>query len=132
MRSRNATRLRRTTGAVLGRKQGILQKKQHLQSTRQHAEVLGSCDRRQVRYMMWFWLHLMPVCFHRHNMSLLFDVSVEDWLPDRLTWEHKTSTCKESSRRTSARPPHINNKTDHILDTPGTLYRAANLQGLGE
>lgn len=28
-------------------------------------------------------------------------------------------------------PPHIN-KTDHILDSLGTLYRAANLQGLDE
>ena len=112
----------------LGTKTGYSSEKQHLQSTRQHAEVLGSCDRRQVRDMMLVWLHLMLVCFHRHNMSLLFDVSAEDWLPDRRTWEHKTSTCKESSRQTSPRPPHIN-KTDCILDTPGTLYRAVAASG---
>jgi hypothetical protein len=39
MKSRNAVRLRRTTGAVSGRKKVTLQKKQHLQSTRQNAEV---------------------------------------------------------------------------------------------
>lgn len=60
-------------------------------------------------------------------MSLLFDGSAEDWLPDTLAREHKTSTRKESSRRTPAQPPHIN-----ILNAPGTLYRAANLQGLDE
>jgi hypothetical protein len=65
-------------------------------------------------------------------MSLLFDGSAEDWLPDRLARERKTSPAKKVQDEHLLSLPTLTNKTGHILNAPGTLYRAANLQGLDE